>query len=809
MWRDLRLWRWLSGFALDFRLALRMLVRYPALTIVGSAAMAFGIAASVAGFEIRTQFIDPALPLDDGRRIVGLRNWDVRADQPRPSSRADFIAWRDQLQSVEDLGAVALAEHNLIVNGAAEPITVAAMTASGFRIARVRPMLGRALVETDEWPGATPVGVIGQALWQRRFLADPGIVGRSVRLGIEETTIVGVMPEAFEFPVAHHVWIPLRRQTPGDTSDSAPLLVFGRLAKALTIDQAQAELSTIGRRIAADAPGTHAFLEPQVVPYANLIVDPREFQRPLALANIFLVLLVVLVAANVALLMFARAATRENEIAVRNALGATRARIVGQLFVEAVALSALSVIAGLAAARFALGSFWRVQEADGGRQLPFWLNDSLTPATIAYAVAVTMLGAVTIGVLPALDVTGRGLPSRLRQFTSGGGGYRFGGFWTAVIIAQVAATVTFPAAAFFFHRWVVEGQTRDNGFPAKQYLSARLVLDPTRTPDATIEELRRRLSSEPGVTAVTFADRLPGTQHPGGRYEVEDDDAPPTYGYEVRIASVDPGFFDSLSAPVILGRGFGPTDRASNREVAVVNVSFVDRVLRGRDPVGRRIRRAARGSERPPGPWIEILGVVPDLGVVGTGGIGLYRPLAPGSSTIHVAVHARAAPESLAGRLRVLATEVDPTLRVHDVMPLDQVGADGWLESQYLSRLLVVLSGIALLLSLTAIYSVMAFTVVQRTREIGVRVAMGADRGRIIATIVRRPLVQIGFGIAAGAALVVFMFVGLFESAPTPVEAGLIAVYVALMLAVCLLGCVVPTHRALRLEPSQVLRGDG
>jgi putative ABC transport system permease protein len=820
--RDVWVWPWLGGFLLDFRLALRMLAKYPLLTVVASAGMAFGMAAGVGGFEIRAQIVDPRLPLDDGRNIVGLRNWDISRNSPGPLGEADFLAWRDQLPSVEDLGAFALVERNLIVDGAVEPISVAQMTASGFRIARVPPLLGRTLLETDERPNAPPAAVIGHSLWQRRFLGDRGIVGRSVRLGIEPTTIVGVMPEGFEFPVAHQLWIPLRTQAAGNASEAARR-VFGRLARGASVRNAQAELTTVGLRMAAAAPDTHRFLQPEVVPYAHLIRDPRNSQLPLALANIFLIMLVVLISANVALLMFARAATRESEMAVRHALGATRSRIVAQLFVEAVVLSGLSIIVGLTAARFALGSFWRLREADSGQALAFWLNDSLAPATVAYGVGLTMFGAVIIGVLPALAITGRGLHARLKSFTAGGGGYRFGGVWTAVIVAQVAATVLFPATAFFFHRAVVLGQAQDVGFPVEEYLSARLAMGPADTPGtlgetaagtggrmaSTLEELRRRLTAEPGVTAVTFAERVPGTLHPGARYEVEGDEAPPTGGYQVGIASVDSGFFAALDAPVLSGRGFTPADLASDREVAIVNASFVEGVLRGRNPVGRRIRLGARGSERAPGPWIEIVGVVPDLGVNGNEGIGLYRPLASGYTTVHLVLHVPGAPESLAGRVRALASQVEPMLRVYDVLPLDQVGADQWLESQVGSRLLVVLSGIALLLSLTAIYSIMAFTVVQRTREIGVRVALGADRRRIIAAVVRRPLGQIGLGIGVGGTLVVLTYVGLFESTLTPVEAGMIAAYAVLMLGVCLMACFVPARRALRLEPSQVLRADG
>ena len=789
-----------GGFLLDFKLALRMLVKHPLLTIVGGVGMAVGLAAGVAGFEIRTQMIDPTLPLDEGQRIVGLRDWDVRRDRPRSLGQADFTAWREQLQTVGDLGAVELVERNLTVDGSAEPTPVAAMTASGFRVARVLPQLGRVVLEADESPGSPPVAVIGHALWQRRFASDPRVVGRSVRLGNDQTTIVGVMPEGFAFPLANQLWVPLRRQ-----SSMGELQVFGRLAPGVTRDEAQAELTTVGRRMAVDAANVRESLRPEVVPYSHLLIDPRGFSVALALANVFLIMLIVVVSANVALLTFARAASREVEIGVRTALGASRARIVLQLFVEATALSGLSAIAGLVAARYAVGSLWDLYRAESGRDLLFWFNDSLSSSTLAYGVALMMVGAAISGVFPALKVTGRSLQDRLRTFSAGGGGYRFGGVWTAVIATQVAVTVMFPAAAFFFHRWVVQGQARDVGFAAENYLSARLATDPSNA-SVTIEELRRRLVAEPDVTAVTIADALPGMRHPLERFDVEGDDASATNGHLAGVASIDAGFFAAVDAPLLAGRGFTTSDFGSSRDVAIVNASFVERVMHGANPVGRRIRRAATSSEPTPGPWIEVVGVARDLGVGGADGIGIYRPLPPSTSTVHMAVRVRRAPESLTNRLRALATAVDPTLRVYEPMRLDQVGADQWLESRYLSRLLTVLSGVALLLSLMSVYAVMAFTVVQRTKEIGTRVALGADPRRVIAAIVRRPLAQIGLGIGAGGVVVVLLFVGMFNSAPTPLEAGLMAAYAALMLAVCLSACIVPVRRALRLQPSQVLR---
>lgn len=815
------MWPGLGGLWLDVRLAFRMLAKHPLLALVGGAGMAFGITAGVGGFQIRTQLTTPNLPLEDGSRVVGLRYWDVRNDRLGPVGDADFRAWRDQLRRVEDIGAASLVDRNLSVDGTIEPVGVAQMSAAGFRVARVPALHGRTLLEADEAPSAPSVAVIGHSLWQRRFVGNPRVVGRTVQLGTEQTTIVGVMPEDFGFPLAHQIWTPLRRPPVG-AADVGALLVFGRLAPDISLDEARAELATVGQRMAIDAPDTHQFLRPEVVPYTHLVIDPRFYGLGFTLANVFLVTLLIVVCANVALLMFARAAAREREISVRTALGASRVRIVAQLFIEAATLSGLSVVVGLVAARYVLASLLQTLEADSGRPLPFWLNDRLTPSTIAYGVGLTMLCALITGVLPALKVTGRGLLERLRSGTAGGGGYRFGGVWTAGIAAQVAVTVLFPAAAFLFHQSVITAQSQDVGFPAERYLSARLAMDSVNAPSAaptatsvddrtmrTLEELRRQLTAEPGVRAVTFTNRLPGTQHPGGQFEIEGDNGAPANGYQARIASVDADFFTTVGAPVLSGRGFVSTDLALAREVAIVNRSFVERVLGGGNPLGRRIRNVALGQGQPPGPWIEVIGVARDLGVLGTDGIGLYRPLPPSSPSVFVAVQVHGDPVAFASRLAALAGRVDPTLRVHDVMPLDQVGASGWLESQYLSRLLAVISGLTMLLSLMAVYSVMAFTVVQRTREIGTRVALGAERWSIVATLVRRPFVQIVLGIAGGAVLVGIIFFGIVGRIPTAFEAGMIAAYALSMLAVCLTACLGPARRALRLQPGQVLRGEG
>ncbi len=822
--RDGRGLAWLGGFSLDLRLAIRMLARYPWLTLVGSAAMAFGVAAAVGTFELRTQFVDPSLPLDQGSRIVGFRNWDAARNRPVLASATDFSTWREALTSIEDLSAVSVFPRNLITaDGQSEAVDVAAMSASGFRMARVLPLLGRTLVEADEDPGAPSVVIIGHDVWERRFAGDPGIVGQTIRLGDERRTVAGVMPEGFAFPAAHNIWIPLRLRAGAGPGEGPGLQVFGRLGRGASRTQAQAELLAISQRTAPDVSGTREHLRPQLVPYAWLFFDPSNFQRGLVLGNIFVVMLLVLVCANVALLTFARAATRETEIAVRSALGASRARIVGQLFVEGFVLASLAVVVGLVAARLGVRSLLETLEADSGQTLPFWMGDLLTPTTLIYAGALTILSAAVVSVLPALKITSRGLSARLRQSTAGGGGFRFGGIWTAVIVSQVAATLTFPAAALFFHRVVVEGQTRDLGFPAGTYLSARLQFDRDSAPGVPIDttdqafgsrlrgtyaELERRVTAEPDVTGLMFADRLPGTLHPRWWIESDGEEAPTTAGrgHPVSSASVALNFFDVVGAPVLAGRAFTAADVESVPGPVIVNQSLVTQVFGGRNPIGRRIRRVRVDDTQQAGPWLEIVGMVRDLGMLEEPA-GLYRPIMLDRvPVLRIAIGVRNNPESFAARLRSIASEVEPRLQIRDLVRLDEAGANGWLESQYLSRVLAVLSAIALLLSLTAVYAVVSFTVSRRTREIGIRVALGADRRRVIGTILRRPLGQVGLGSLVGGVLVAITFVELFESTPTAEETASIAAYAVLMTGVCLLACIVPAQRALRVEPASALR---
>jgi predicted permease len=808
---------------LDFKLGFRMLARYPGLTIVGGLAMAFAIWVGAGTFELVTQWTHPRLPLDDGERIVGVQFWDMESQQVHSRVLHDFVAWREQLGSIRELSAFRTFESNLIIGeSGGEPVKVAAMHASAFGVARERALLGRVFVETDEHPSAPSVIVIGYDIWQRRFEGDVDVIGRAVRLGNESHTVIGVMPERFEYPIAHDVWIPLRLNPLHFARGEGPALtVLGRLAPGVTLKEAQAELTTWGLRAAAEIPETHEYLRPRVMDYASSI-EPRQpglFAVALQ-ANLIVFLLILLVCSNVALLLFARAAARESEIVVRNALGASRGHIITQLIAEALVLGSLGAALGLAAAGYGVRVGLFVIEMNVGR-LPFWFHDSLSPATVLYALVLMAVGAALAGVLPALRVT-RAIGERMRQASAGGGGLRFSGIWTFVIVAQVAVTVLFPVAVFLINRAKAPIESFDVGFASEEFLSVRLEYDGESMEfQSARQELERRLSADPAVAGVTFANRLPRMYHYLHRIDVVEDVTSPgdsIIGRSVHAAAIDIDYAAVLGAPVLDGRGFNSGDLESGHHVLIVNESFVHRILGGRNPIGRYVRFAESenqpGSTVEPGPWYEIVGVVKDLGMNYLGNTspddaaGVYHPLSPRTPRLYMAVKVRGDPAAFAPRALAMANAVDARLRLYDPIPMDELDNDVLRMISIYSRIALLVSSVALMLSLAGIYAVMSFAVSRRTREIGIRVALGAQAHRVMLAVFRRPLTQVALGVAAGGFLV-YVVTRSVTNGLSAQEVGMVIVYTMLMLGVCMLACIVPAARALRVEPTVALRDDG
>lgn len=842
---------------LDFKLGGRMLVKYPGLTVVGGLAMAFAILVGIVIFQFAGLFLYPSLPLPNGDRIVQLNLQDVVESDYEPRALFDFVSWRDSLRSVTNLGAWRDATRTLIVgDGDARPVFLAEMSSVGFTVASGQPLMGRVLTPADEAPAAPSVVVLGHELWRERFGSDPNVLGRTVQLGGDHPTVVGVMREGFSFPTSHELWVPMKTALMDQAPRSGPAItIFGTLAEGETLETAQAELTTYGRRAAVEQKPTHERLEPRVVKYADMMaLNGGEEGAFLLIVYFFIGMLVVLMCGNVGLLLFARAASRESDLIVRTALGASRGRIVAQLFAEALVLGSLAALVGLAGAAVILNN-WAMTflEINLGR-LPFWFDLSLSPVTIVAAVVLTVLAATVAGVMPAMKIT-RGMGDRLKQSTAGAGGLRFGGVWNVVIVAQVAVTVIFPAVVWFENLQLGRMQNYNPGFATDQFLavsieSDAIVQDPAII-DATIDgskaaldaatvernartavtlgELGRRVAAQAGVTGVSFVETLPGAGNPERRIEMGYDaaeaadrgaDALTPIRYSA-VVEADAAYFDVVGAPILAGRGLTAADAEPGANVAVVDQAFVDNVLHGRNPIGQQVRFVRPGNPAGPTDWYSVVGLVGNLdaGVPYRKGpfAGFYVAGTPERfDDVHMLVRvAGGDPMKVAPQIRQVAAAVDPSLRLVNLQRVSEA-SDGmlWIIRLWMA-ITVAMSSVAMLLSLAGLYAVMSFTVARRTREIGVRVALGGSRSRILFAIFRRPFVQMGLGVLAGITFIAVMTAlfpysdgpGAGEAEGLTISAiAMQAGYAVLMLAVFLLACVVPTRRALGVEPTVALR---
>jgi putative ABC transport system permease protein len=409
---------------IDVKLGARVMVKHPALSLVSTLGMAVAVAIGVGASGVIRALISSPLPLDEGHRIVTVQNvGPFGLERARSTHLHSLSLWREESGVFAELAAYRFGTRNLLTpDGAVTPVRVVEMTASGFRIARVPPHLGRYLVDDDEEEGAPAVAVIGYGVWQERFGASPEVVGRSLRIGTVSHTIVGVMPSGFAFPINDRLWVPLRLD-PGDflPGEAPDIEVFGRLAPGVEREEASSRLTVVSQRLALAHAGALRNLRPGVFPYTRaLIWGPMAWI--LYLVQTALTLLVVVIAVNVASLVYARTAAREGELAVRTALGASRGRIVSQLFVEALLLSCAASPLGLGAAAIGIPEMGNHLRRSMGEDMPFWWNFRLSSGLVLYGFGLTVLVAVIVGVIPALGATGRHLQARLRSAGSGASG---------------------------------------------------------------------------------------------------------------------------------------------------------------------------------------------------------------------------------------------------------------------------------------------------------------------------------------------------------------------------------------------------
>lgn len=809
-----------SGTLQDYKLGLRMLVKFPGLTIAGGLALAIAIGIGAGWYDFMGDMWRPRLPFPGGERIVDVEMRNAAGSGDERRILHDFGGWKRDARTIVDLSAYRTVERHVSAGGAApEPVIAAETTASMFRVVQVAPVAGRPLLETDEQPGAAPVVVIGYDLWKRWFAASADAIGSTVQIGRTATTVVGVMPEGFSFPINHRLWMPLQLKTAGYAPLEGPgVRVFGRLASGTDQAQANVEFKTLTEHVKAASPETHQHLSPRVLAYGGESPGDKAVLE-LLLSYLPIVLVLLIACSNVGTLIYARTATRDAEITMRYALGATRGRIITQLFVEALVLASLAAVVGLVAANWALKVGLTAFFSGESTGLPFWLHPGLKLKTMLFAALLTVLGAGLLSLLPALKATGRNAHTQLRNLGSGGSSLRFGKVWTGVMIAQVAFTVIFipPAIGASEESW--RDREIRSKFPAERYLAVQVDADAAQRSAEesssdfaarfarTYGELERRIAQQPEVTAVFFGDRLPGMDIEVSGVDIETSPgAPPVLEDTVWRAAVGPGYFEAFDVPMVAGRGFHDGDRGPNAHTVLVNENFARVHFNGGNPIGRRVRFASASTR---GPWLEIVGMVRDVGMQPTdrgeaphiytaASLATARPLVIG-------IRVTGDPDTLAPRVRAIAAEVDPELRLTDVRSLDDLAWREDMPGIVASASIVSVVALSLFLSAAGVFSLMSVSVARRTREIGIRTALGASPRRVLTDIFKRALFLIGGGVAAGNALLL-LFVALSDEVSVGFVAGALVTTSAVVLTAGLLACVEPARRALRIHPTDALR---
>lgn len=813
---------------IDVKLGARMLWKHPGLTLVAGFALAVGIPVGLAPMHF-AEVVEAPLPEDPENRIRSIRAWDPATQSLGSIRYDDYRHWQENPGGFAALGAYRSGTFGVAeASEPARPVYGARLTASVFDMLRTPPLLGRVLDRGDETPGAPDVAVIGHDLWRSRFGADPDVVGRTLRVAGGLHTVVGVMPVGFHFPHLHQVWLPLRDTERGAASD---VQVIGRMADGVQEAEAQAALTATGLLPRPDEPGRER-LQPEAVPFALGAVGlPRggvDALPEFVFFQIAALVLLLVACGNVAMLVFARTATRFREMAVRTALGASRSRIVVQIFVETLVLAVGAAAVGVAVIAWGMDRV-NLGALAGEAAVPYWLSFRPTARTVFWALGLAVASATVAGVVPALRITGRGIQGAIQRAQAGRSGIRFGGVTGFLIVADVAlSVVVLTLAAALVERMAdTRGADELAGIPAAEYLAVEVRLPGAggwAVADSAALQARRaeaqrllvdRLAAEPTVRSVGAADALPRMDHPHRIIEIEGlqagPDARPRY---VRTATVDPDYFEALATPIMAGRGFDQGDLQEPRATAVVNTVFVERTLGGSDPLGRRLRFPGPGTDSD-APWLEIVGVVGHLGanmVDREGDEAVYVPAAPGEiQPLKLAVHVRGAATAATLPLRELAASIDPDLVVETAVPLETIHQGDWYITMAVAGGLALLVAILVALAASGLYAIMSFAVSERTREIGVRTALGAPRTALLFAILRRSLVQIALGALIGLPLAAWFLADLRPgSTSTPVAVvTAVGLALAVVTAVALCSCLVPARRILAVEAGDALRAGG
>jgi putative ABC transport system permease protein len=804
----------------DVRYAIRMLWRTPTFTAVAALTLAIGMGGTTAIYSLgRAASID-SLPYDDPGRLVQLWGTVQRAQvERRGASYRDFLDWRAHTSVFEDI-ALFDGGSATLVEGSADRISIEAVSEPYFRLLGIHPSLGRTFSPSEDVAGRPElVAVLSDGLWRRSFGGDSAIVGRRVVLDGRPFVVIGVMPAGFQgLTDQAELWTPFTVRQSADTlanRGNRGFVGLARLKQGVSLERAQTEFNTISARLEREYPDTNEKRAVAVSPLEQELFGNIRGALSALMAAVVLVL--VMACASVGNLLLARSEGRQREIAVRAAIGASGRRLLRQLLTESCVLTSLGALAGFAVAEVGVD----VLLATTPVQLPSFVHPRIDQRTALFAAALAIGTGLLLGLAPAAHARIAQLADALRESARGSGGRHSARVRSGLVIAEIALAVALLVGAGLMIRTVQNLSDVDPGFDPSSVLTLRVsipadatVVDGAGAGAASTADNRvlfERVRALPGVAAVSMASDLPLEGNASavfytaeGQGVVNAQNRPRAY-----IHRVTPDFFSTLGIPIVAGRTFEELEIVPDTPVVIVSERLTRRFWPGQDPIGKRMKL---GDVTSNSPWRQIVGVVREVKYRGlpdnpTADPDIYFPVLPGQRNLGLAVRTSMPPAAVANALRAAVQEVDPRIPVYGLAELETLVRSQTAQSRFTMWLMTVFAAVALLLAALGVYGIMSYAVAQRTREIGIRLALGATARAVLRTILASGARLVGAGLVIGC-LTAFLLKRRLESelfAVGSIDAAAI-VAIALLATVALVACTIPAARATRLNPLDALR---
>jgi len=812
--RDMRQVNYIEDFFRDIRYGLRVLAKSPGFSAAAVLTLALGIGANIAIFSVVNAVLVRPLPYRDAGRLVMLWSTEPKTGWRGQASPLDFVTWRHESRSFESLAAFMPDSH--ILTGRGEPVELSGgqISAGFFETLGIAPQLGRTFAPAEYRPGGERVALIAHGLWQERFGSDPSIIGRSIRLSDEIFTVVGVMPDALQFPIdGLKFWLPLELNE-AQPDDRHFWFVVARLKDGKGVAEAQTDVATIARRLEKQFPGSHAG-------YGAAVVRLRESftgaVRPaLALLSGAVGMLLLIVCGNVASLLLARASARGREIAVRLALGASRWRLARTMLTESLLLALAGGVLGVALG----GSGVRLLLATIPTDLPlpsYLKTVALDSRVLAFMLLLCLIAGLISGLLPALRSSRHDPYAALKEgagtTTAGLRQLRLRG---ALIVAELALTSILLVAAGLLMQNAVRLQRTDPGLRPDHVLVMDVALPWARYREpqqrvAFYRDALGRIRSLAGVRYVGAVNNLPFRNWTGFNFTIEGHPTPaPGEVPEALERVASPGYFQAIGIPVLKGRAFTDGEGPSTMPVVMVNAALVRRYFPGEDPVGRRLRPG--GPDEPGAPWHTIVGVVGDvrhLGMEAAPSPEIYTLQAQDPwRGMTIVVRTEPDPWAMAAAVKNQLWAVDPGLPISGMASMTQVLSDSLWPSRILTYLQGIFAAIALLVASVGLYAVVSQSVTLRRHEFGVRLAVGAEPSQILRLVLSQglKLILLGMGVGLLGAVALTRLLTTLLHDVNPTDPWTFAAAALLLAVVALMACWQPARRAARVDPMVALR---